>query len=98
MNGSWLCENGLLGCRSCARSSRFACPRVYQLPSEGAKGMSKDEAAALLRAYGFDVRTDGLGNVAARVCSKRADGTVDYDWEPVPADSSADVMHWISTL
>jgi len=36
--GSWLCENRSLGCRSCAPSSRFACPRVYQLPSEGGEG------------------------------------------------------------
>jgi hypothetical protein len=60
--------------------------------------MSQDDAAALLRAYGFDVRTDGLGNVAAYVCSRRPDGTVGYHWEPVPADSSADIMRWIATL
>jgi hypothetical protein len=60
--------------------------------------MSQDEAAALLRACGFDVRSDGLGNVAAHVLSKRPDGTVGYDWRPVPADSPEDVMRWIATL
>jgi len=54
--------------------------------------MRQDQAATLLRAYGFDVRTDGLGNVAARVCVKRSDGTIGFEWRPVPADSSADVM------
>jgi hypothetical protein len=36
--GRWLCENRSLGCRSCTPSSRFVCPRVYPLPSEGGEG------------------------------------------------------------
>lgn len=64
----------------------------------GGDAMRQDQAATLLRAYGFDVRTDGLGNVAARVCVKRSDGTIGFEWRPVPADSSADVMRWIAAL
>jgi hypothetical protein len=60
--------------------------------------MEQDQAATLLRAYGFDVRTDGLGNVAARICLKRSDGTVGFEWRAVPADSSAEVLHWIAAL
>lgn len=64
----------------------------------GGDAMRQDQAATLLRAYGFDVRTDGLGNVAARVCVKRSDGTIGFEWRPVPADSSAEVMRWIAAL
>lgn len=60
--------------------------------------MGQDQAATLLRAYGFDVRTDGLGNVAARVCLKRSDGTVGFEWRTVPSDSSAEVIRWIAAL
>ena len=60
--------------------------------------MEQDQAATLLRAYGFDVRTDGLGNVAARICLKRSDGTVGFEWRTVPADSSAEVLRWIAAL
>ena len=69
---------------------------LFAVPGEDA--MRQDQAATLLRAYGFDVRTDGLGNVAARVCVKRSDGTVGFEWRAVPSDSSAEVMRWIAAL
>jgi hypothetical protein len=57
--------------------------------------MSQDRAAAVLRAHGFDVRTDGLGNVLARVYRTHRDGTSGYKWQLVPIGSAADVMQWI---
>ena len=60
--------------------------------------MSQGQAATLLRAYGFEVRTEGLGNIAARVCAKRSDGTMGLEWRAAPSDSSAEVMRWIAAL
>jgi len=57
--------------------------------------MGQDRAAALLRAHGFDVRTDGLGNVSARVYSSR-EGTCAYAWEMVPVRSPADLLVWLA--
>jgi hypothetical protein len=75
-----------------------AWPSATSSPVEEANTMSQDEAATLLRGYGFEVRTDGLGNVVARVYSKRSDGTVGFDWKRVPAGTSADVIRWIYTV
>ena len=73
-------------------------PRALSIGWPGVHAMEQDQAATLLRAYGFDVRTDGLGNVAARICLKRSDGTVGFEWRAVPADSSAEVLRWIAAL
>jgi hypothetical protein len=56
--------------------------------------MTGQLAVATLRAYGYDARSDGLGNVLARVWHRRPDGTQTCLWASVPSDSSA-LVKWL---
>ena len=57
--------------------------------------MISQSAVATLRAYGYDARSDGLGNVHARVWHSHADRTQTWLWEIVPADRSG-LMKWLA--
>ena len=51
-------------------------------------------AVVTLRAYGYEARSDGLGNVQARVWQRRTDGTETAQWLHVPTDSPG-LLAWL---
>jgi hypothetical protein len=52
-------------------------------------------AVTTLRAYGYDARADGLGNVQARVWDHYADRTETDRWVPVPTDPR-ELLAWLA--
>jgi len=57
--------------------------------------MTGQAAVLTLRAYGYDARSDGLGNVQARVWHRRADRTATWHWVHVPTDPPA-LLGWLA--
>ena len=56
--------------------------------------MIGQSAVATLRAYGYDARSDGLGNVQAKVWHRRADRTQTWLWADVPTDGPG-LLRWL---
>jgi hypothetical protein len=52
-------------------------------------------AVVTLRAYGYDVRSDGLGNVQARVWERHNDETQTSHWVPVPTECTG-LLKWLA--
>jgi hypothetical protein len=57
--------------------------------------MVGQSAVETLRAYGYDARSDGLGNVQARVWQWHADDTQTASWVAVPTDPAA-LLGWLA--
>jgi hypothetical protein len=57
--------------------------------------MVGQSAAETLRAYGYEARSDGLGNVQARVWARHADDTQTASWVTVPTDGSG-LLSWLA--
>ena len=56
--------------------------------------MIGQSAVVTLRAYGYDARSDGLGNVQARVWHRHADRTQTWLWADVPTDGRG-LLRWL---
>ena len=56
--------------------------------------MTGQSAVLTLGAYGYDARSDGLGNVQARVWQQHADGTETWQWIAVPTDPRG-LLGWL---
>ena len=56
--------------------------------------MIGQSAVVTLRAYGYDARSDGLGNVQARVWHRHADATQTWLWANVPTDGPG-LLRWL---
>jgi hypothetical protein len=56
--------------------------------------MVGQSAVVTLRAYGFDARSDGLGNVQARVSHRHPDATRTSCWVIVPTDCKG-LLEWL---
>jgi hypothetical protein len=52
-------------------------------------------AVETLRAFGFDARADGLGNVLANVWKRNLDGTETSQWLRAPTDR-ASLLRWLA--
>jgi hypothetical protein len=52
-------------------------------------------AVLTLRAYGYDARSDGRGNVQARVWHQHADRTATWRWVQVPTDPPG-LLGWLA--
>ena len=52
-------------------------------------------AVETLRAFGFDARADGLGNVFAHVWKQSLDGTETSQWLRAPTDR-ASLLRWLA--
>ena len=57
--------------------------------------MTGQSAVLTLRAYGYDARSDGLGNVQARVWHQHADRTATWRWVQVPTDPPS-LLGWLA--
>jgi hypothetical protein len=52
-------------------------------------------AVETLRAFGFDARADGLGNVFAHVWKRNPDGTERSQWLTAPTERAA-LLRWLA--
>jgi hypothetical protein len=57
--------------------------------------MEGQSAVVTLRAYGYDARSDGLGNVQARVSHLHPNATQTSCWVTVPTDSGG-LLGWLA--
>ena len=57
--------------------------------------MTGQSAVVTLRAYGYDARSDGLGNVHARVWNRHPDRTASWHWAQVPTDPRT-LLGWLA--
>ena len=57
--------------------------------------MTGQSAVLTLRACGYDARSDGRGNVQARVWHRRSDRTETWRWVDVPTDAPR-LLGWLA--